>query len=226
VTGSNFVDGSAVLWNGQARGTVFAGSTTLRAAIPAEDLASAATAAVSVSNPAPGGGASGAGTFVVFNPAPSPSALEPSSSTAGSPGFSLAVTGSGFVDGSVVLWNGQARNTVFAGSNRLNAAIPTEDLSSAAAAAVSVFNPAPGGGASDAGTFVVFNPAPSLSALAPSSATAGSPGFSLTATGANFVGGSTVLWNGRPLNTHFIDATRLSAAIPAEDLASERPPSL
>jgi hypothetical protein len=59
---------------------------------------------------------------------------------------------------------------------------------------------------------------PSLSTLEPSSADAGSPGLTLTVQGARFSHASVVVWNGVPKATTFVDATRLTAVIPQEDL--------
>ena len=65
ITGSQFVTGSTVTWNGSARTTVFINSGELRVAIPAVDLSSAKTVSLRVVNPAPGGGTSGAVSFSV-----------------------------------------------------------------------------------------------------------------------------------------------------------------
>ena len=62
-------------------------------------------------------------------------------------------------------------------------------------------------------------PTPTLSALSPSSAPAGGPAFTLTVTGANFVSGATVRWNGGNRTTTFVSASQLTAAIPAADIA-------
>ena len=63
------------------------------------------------------------------------------------------------------------------------------------------------------------NPAPTLASLSPSSAAAGSAGFTLTAFGSNFLSTSTLLWNGVARATTFISSTQLSAAILNSDLA-------
>jgi concanavalin A-like lectin/glucanase superfamily protein len=75
--------------------------------------------------------------------------------TAGSPPFTLTVTGSGFVGASVVLWNGSDRPTTVVSSTRLQAAISASDVALPGTASVTVFTPAPGGGASLARTFTV-----------------------------------------------------------------------
>ncbi len=61
------------------------------------------------------------------------------------------------------------------------------------------------------------NPVPATTGLSPATATAGGPGFTLTVTGTNFIGGSVVRWNGADRATTFVSATRLTAAIPAAD---------
>ena len=69
---------------------------------------------------------------------------------------------------------------------------------------------------------IVFTPAaapPTLSALAPSSAQAGGPAFTLTVTGANFASGATVRWNGNSRTTTFVSASQVTATIPAADIA-------
>jgi hypothetical protein len=67
VTGSGFSNSSAVLLDGTALATSFAGGTQLTAIVPAANLTSLGWAPVSVSNPAPGGGTSSALPFSVFS---------------------------------------------------------------------------------------------------------------------------------------------------------------
>jgi len=65
-----------------------------------------------------------------------------------------------------------------------------------------------------------FSPAPTLSGISPASAPVGSPGFTLTVNGANFVPGSVVQWNGAPLATTFVSNAQLTAAVPASNLTA------
>ncbi len=61
---------------------------------------------------------------------------------------------------------------------------------------------------------------PALTQLSPSSAVAGVTNpVTLSVTGANFVNGSTVVWNGTNLTTTFMDSSELQASIPAANLA-------
>ena len=65
VNGTGFVSGSIVQWNGSARTTSFVSGSQLTAQILASDIATPATASVTVLSPAPGGGASNVAFFQV-----------------------------------------------------------------------------------------------------------------------------------------------------------------
>ncbi len=149
--------------------TTFVNSTQLTAAIPASSIASTGTLAVTVTNPAPGGGTSNPTNFTVtsggLNPVPTISVLYPSCAPAGeqfvdSLDNQLTVisdnTGNNFVAGSVVRWNGTDRPTTSNGSiNALTAQISASDIAAAGTVAVTVFNPPPGGGSSNSLTFTI-----------------------------------------------------------------------
>jgi len=91
----------------------------------------------------------------VNNPVPTTTGISPPAVNAGNPGGILVVTGTNFVSGSTVLWNGSSRTTTYVSSTQLNAAIPASDLTTAGTAQVTVFNPTPGGGTSNAQTFTI-----------------------------------------------------------------------
>jgi hypothetical protein len=224
INGANFAAGSVVRWNGADRPTTFVSAARLTAAIPASDVSAAGQASVTVFNPAPGGGTSGAVTFTIAaaNPAPAITSLIPTSVLAGGPAFTLTVNGAGFVAGSVVRWNGADRPTSFESAARVTAAIPAADIAGAGQASITVFNPAPGGGTSPAATLVITapNPVPVIDSLNPSSVSAGSGAFILTVNGSSFVPGSVVRWNGADRATTYASASRVTAAIPASDVAS------
>jgi uncharacterized repeat protein (TIGR01451 family) len=67
LTGANFTSGSIVLLNGTALITNFSSSTELSATVPQADLANLGWAAISVSNPSPGGGTSSSLPLSVFS---------------------------------------------------------------------------------------------------------------------------------------------------------------
>ena len=234
--GANFVSSSTARWNGSSRSTVFVSSAQLTASILLSDLTSPTTANITVFSPGPEGGTSTAVAFFVAstistgtsNALPSLASVSPSSAIAGSPGFILNLFGANFVSSSTAHWNGLSRSTVFVSSAQLTASIPSSDLTSPTTANLTVFSPGPGGGTSTAVAFFVSapistgtpNPVPALASLSPSSATAGSPGFSLNLFGANFISSSTALWNGHSRSTVFVSSTQLAAAILTSDLTA------
>jgi hypothetical protein len=92
---------------------------------------------------------------IVPNGTPAIAGLSPTAATAGSANLALTVTGSGFVSGATVLWNGSARATTFVSATQLTATILASDLTATGTADVNVFNPAPGGGPSPSLTFSI-----------------------------------------------------------------------
>lgn len=64
------------------------------------------------------------------------------------------------------------------------------------------------------------NPTPVLQSIAPASVVAGSATFTLTVSGSDFVSDSIVEWNGSALTTTFVSAQKLTASVPASDIAS------
>lgn len=165
-----------------------------------------------------GGGSSG-GTQ---NPVPALTGISPNSATSGSAAVSVTASGSGFVQTSVVEWNGATLSTTYVSSTSLTAQIPASDLSAAGTATVVVQNPAPGGGASGSVSFTINspqNPAPTVASISPLSGAVGGAAFTLTVTGTQFVSSSQVLWNGSPTPTTFVSGSSLTAQIPASDLS-------
>jgi hypothetical protein len=172
VTGSNFVNGSAVLWNGASRPTTFISPNQLSAAIAAADVTTAGTASITVLNPAPGGGVSNSLTFTVQNPAPVITSLTPGEAVAGGAGFNLQINGTGFTNQSIVRWNGVDRPVVSFTANQLTIAVSAADIGAPASVNVSVVNPAPGGGAAAAVFAVVgATSTPTLTPTATATAT-------------------------------------------------------
>src|SRR5439155_6735758 len=168
------------------------------------------------------GGTSSSVTFTITatNPVPTLTSISPSSALAGGAAFTLTTTGTNFAITSVVRWNGSDRTTTYVSSTQLQAQVTAADIATAGTAPVTVFNPTPGGGTSSAQTFTINNLVPTLSSISPSSAVAGGAGFTLTATGTNFIASSVVRWNGSDRSTTFVSSTLLQAAISASDIAT------
>jgi hypothetical protein len=78
---------------------------------------------------------------------PKLTALVPDNASAGDPGFTLTVNGSGFGTKAVVNWNGTAQPTTYITGQQLTAAIPATNLSMPGTIPVTVTNPGtPGSG--------------------------------------------------------------------------------
>jgi len=73
---------------------------------------------------------------------PTISSLDPSGASAGGPGFTLTIGGSGFVSGSVVVWNRVNLPTTFVSATQLTAAVPAANIATAGSATVIVTNSA------------------------------------------------------------------------------------
>lgn len=167
-----------------------------------------------------GSGSSGTGSTPTNNPTPTVSSLSPSSAPQYASALSLGVIGTGFVSSSQVLWGGTAVPTIYSTSNSLLAQVPAASISTIGSVDVTVANPGPGGGTSNALQFSVGNPVPILASISPSSGPAGGPTFTLTATGSHFVSGAVIKWNGASLPTTFVSASQLTAQVPASDLVA------
>ena len=221
VNGTGFVSTSVVKFNGAAKTTTFVSATQLTAAISAADIATAGTANVTVTNPAPGGGTSATVSFTISAAAgPTLTLIAPTSATAGGAAFTLTLTGTGFVAGATVNFGSNPAITPSSvTSTQIVATIPAADIATAGTVNVTATNPA-GGGTSNAQTFTINNPAPTETSLSPTSATAGGAAFTLTVNGTGFVSTSVVKFNGAAKTTTFVSATQLTAAISAADIAT------
>src|ERR1700683_5222802 len=107
-------------------------------------------------------------------PAPTITSISPKTAVAGGAGFTLTINGTNFVAGSTVNFVGAT--TTFVNSTQLTAAIPASSIASAGMSAVTVTNPAPGGGTSNAINFTVTSSTssvPTINSLFPSCVPAG-----------------------------------------------------
>lgn len=93
----------------------------------------------------------------LINPVPLIYPLVPATATPGGPAFTLTVTGTGFVSGSIVYWNGSSRPTTFVNNSKLTVSIPAADIATAGTSTITVFTPGPGGGFSNPQFFWITN---------------------------------------------------------------------
>ena len=87
-------------------------------------------------------------TGSTYSLVPSVVSISPSAIQTGAPDTTITVTGANFVNGSTVNLDGAALNTNFTSSTQLTATVPTANLASMGWGAITVSNPAPGGGTS------------------------------------------------------------------------------
>jgi hypothetical protein len=258
VDGSGFVSGSSVFFNGHANPTTFVSATRLTSSIPLDDIKAAGTFPVFVVNPdgqrsnivnftvAPSGSSCPAGQFfaeyfanLALTAPATRTACEASVSYdwgAGGPAglpvdnFSARWTGSFpfanetvtftvraddgvrlYLDGTLIIdaWKDQPATTYtrMLGVTSGNHQIKVEYYERGGDAVIQLA----WGGTTTGLT---------LTTLTPSSATAGGPAFTLTADGTGFVAGATLRWNGAARTTTFVSATRVTASIPASDIAA------
>ncbi len=122
-------------------------------------------------------GGCGGSTSQSFNQPPNPSptitTISPNGALAGSVAFTLTINGTNFVAASLVNFGGTTLGGTFVSATQLTVAIPTSTIPSAGTAAVTVTNPPPGGGTSNAANFTITttSPPPAGVAISPTSAT-------------------------------------------------------
>lgn len=227
VTGKQLTPASTVLWNGTPLITYFQSVGELDAVVPAIDDQAPGAASIAIETPQPGGGVSSALIFTISpppTPVPQITGLSPNGVVAGSGAFQLVITGSNFVNASVVTVNGDNRDATFVSANRLETQIQTSDVATAGMVQIAVVNPPGGtagpGGASTPFPLVVSNPVPTLSTLAPTAVVAGTTATTpVTITGANFVPDSVIQLDGAPMTTIFGGGTQISMTLTAGAMA-------
>jgi hypothetical protein len=81
--------------------------------------------------------------------------LVPAAVPPGSSALTLKVSGTGFVSGATIRFNGTPLTTTFVDSEHVSALLPAANIATAKTASITVVNPAPGGGASNVVYFQV-----------------------------------------------------------------------
>ncbi len=147
VLGSGFVPGIQARWNGEARPTIYIGSTEARLSLSASDLTDAGSAAVTVETPGPGGGMSQAASFTIGAPGSNPTPSIAHIGAAPGPNGTITITidGTDFVAGALVRWNGVNKTPTSVSATAIVLSLPASEYRSAS---VAVVNLGPGGGSS------------------------------------------------------------------------------
>ena len=216
VTGTGFMPTSVGRVNGVARTTAYVSPTQLTVTLTSGDLAGAGTRAITVENPAPGGGISNALSFTV-NPAgpgtPTISSIAPATATVNVATGTITVTGTNLTSASVTVDGVSVTPTSNTATQIL---LPSQTFASAGTKTVVVTT----AGGSVNTSISVSNPAPTLSGISPTSVTAGAGNTTITLSGAGFVAASVVRAGATNLTTTYISPTQLTAVIPSSLLTA------
>lgn len=217
VSGSQFVYGAQILWNGVPVPTTLMSGTQLVAAIPAPNPG---TYPLLVSNPNPG--AANSSTLpVLVGPGQVVLTLQPNSGTdvRVSNTLNLPLTVAGTNHTGVTLQvngipggNAQVGTAASQPDGSINyvapAVVPTPN-NVVQLTITSVDNPA----VSIVQNISVLNPIPILNAATPNTLDVGPPSTTVVLTGQSFINGAQVLVNGSPVSTTFNSGTQLTAAV-------------
>ncbi|HEX9936647.1 MAG TPA: IPT/TIG domain-containing protein [Longimicrobium sp.] len=174
VTGSGFTVASQVFVGPSGRSAAFLSPGELEVTLMPVDVAAGGTLEVRVVNPAPGGGTAGA-TLEVRAPVPVVTGVDQGQAVAGTPGMRLHVIGAGFATNAEARFNGSARPTQVASPTQLEITLTAADLQAAGSYTITVANPGPGGGVSNAVAFLVVGPVRSVVQPSPAGTGPGAP---------------------------------------------------
>ena len=156
------------------------------------------------------------------NPVPDIQSITPVTILRGSQGTSLSIQVSGFIKTSTVILQPSPSPfpVTFVDNHNLTATLPAGFFTQAGTYQVTVDNPAPDGGPSNARTFQVENPIPTLTALDPASTQAGGPGMTVKLYGTGFFPETTCAINGQVRSCIYVSGTALDLPLGPADLAS------
>jgi trimeric autotransporter adhesin len=227
VGGANFGFNAKILFNGTPLVTTYLNSQTLSGVVTADLLPNPpigqppAQAGITVQN----AGAPGVTASITLLVYPSQFGstiappLIPTFALVGGPAFTLTVNGSGFVQGSTVIWQTTPLVTTFVNATQLTAAVPAKLINLEGAGVATITVATPGTLPSNPASFLINLPIPSIDSISPSTVIAGGPAFTLTINGGGFLPKSTV--NGLAnITTTYVSNTQLSVAVPASDIAT------
>ena len=225
--GIGFIRRQVLALNASGQQTIlipsYVDSATLTAVIPAGVLAVARAATIQILDPLDGN-TSGSLPFSIRN-APAIASATPNPIDAGGPFFLLTVTGTGFASDSTVSWVSSRLAATFVSSTSLQAAI-TPDLRSVSG----TFNLTVGDSTGAISNSYPITVSPVLFTISPTTSVAAGPPVMITATGVGFTGNDVLVFNasGQPstLVTTYVNATTLTATIPASALRSAGPASV
>ena len=158
----------------------------------------------------------------VAHPVPVIDNINPAGVVQDTAGVIMTINGDNFVPGAIVKVGVINQAATYVSSHKLQVNM-TSYAHTPGVTPIKVFNPAPGGGLSNAVDFTVSPPAqhpvPSIDHITPQGGPAGGSALTLDVFGASFINGSTVRWNGVNRATTFVSATHLQASIAQADVS-------
>jgi hypothetical protein len=220
LSGNGFSSQSSIMVGPNGFAPASATATSLVVVVPASALVGG-NLPVSVINPAPGGGTSGALALTVTAanlPAPSITSISPAKLVAGSGGISVTLTGTGFITGRTTVTAAGQAGTVTSPTSA-TVALSAAVLASAGTISIAVANPSPGGGTA-AATLSVVSPPPTVTGFSPTSVLAGTAAANINVTGSNFSAASIITFAGTPVSTTFKSSTLLTGTLTSSFLQS------
>lgn len=186
LTGSNFQPDSVVRFNEADRVTRFVSGSLLQATLSGADLATPRTGTLTVRTPGPAGqpAAVSAGQLVTIgadSPRPALTRLDPSAAPLGATTQVVNLYGTNLTPLSRIRVNGVERPTTYVSPVQLSTLLQPADMAQNSPLALTVTNPAPGGGISNELTLVIAVCNYSLNTFSQSfPAAGGSNGVTLT----------------------------------------------
>ena len=153
--------------------------------------------------------------------APTVTSISPSETAVSTQTLPVAVTGTNFNSGSLVLANGTAVPTTFVSATKLSGVIPAADLARAGTLTIAVQNPSTGSNPGTSATLpLTVVPDLVLGSISPTQVPLDTEATTLTLTGQNFTATTVALFNTTALATTVVSATQLTAVLPASLLTT------
>jgi hypothetical protein len=216
IRGENFFAGAKALIEETEVTTTVNNVTELRATVPASFLSTLGARRVRVRSL--DGQLSNEASFEVVATSSRINTLTPSSVQAGSATFTMMVDGTNFKTGATVLFDDAPLATTFESATRLRADVPAALVTAPRLHTVQERNP--DGGLSNQAIFAVLPVPPLAATIEPSSVTEGAGDVLVTINGQGFQPGAVarlIEHNqlSTPLDTTFVNSTRLTALVPA-----------
>ena len=144
INGSGFIPASIISLNGTTLRSTYQNNGQMLAMVPVQSNATGNLSLVA-RNAGAGGGTSAAYTLPLVNPVPLVSSVVPAELLAGGT-QAVALTGSGFVPGTTVLFNGGLLPVAYSSASKVTVQVPVA-ANASGGLTLQVQNPGPGGGA-------------------------------------------------------------------------------